>query len=55
MGLIDTYRLVHPGQGTRNARHRFRKLHCELLWIDQIATAFERILVGESVHLCSAA
>lgn len=53
--LIDTYRLVHRGRGTRKARYRFHKLHCELLWIDQIATVFERILVGELEHFCRAA
>ena len=33
-GLVETYRRVHPGQGTRNVCYCFDNLFLELLWVD---------------------
>lgn len=34
LGLTETYRRVHPGQGTRNVCYCFDNLFLELLWVD---------------------
>ncbi len=39
LGLVETYRRVHPGQGTRNICYCFDNLFLELLWVDDTAAA----------------
>ena len=34
LGLAETYRRIHPGQGTRNICYAFDNLFLELLWVD---------------------
>jgi hypothetical protein len=34
LGLVETYRRVHPGQGTRNVCYCFDNMFLELLWVD---------------------
>jgi hypothetical protein len=34
MGLVETYRCTHPGQGTRNVCYCFDNVFLELLWVD---------------------
>lgn len=33
-GLVESYRRVHPGQGTRNVCYGFDNVFLELLWVD---------------------
>lgn len=33
-GFVETYRRVHPGQGTANVCYCFDNLYLELLWVD---------------------
>jgi hypothetical protein len=35
LGLVETYRRVHPGQGTSNVCYCFDNMFFELLWIDE--------------------
>ena len=35
LGLAETYRRTHPGQGTRNVCYCFDNMFLELLWIDE--------------------
>ena len=34
LGLVETYRRIHPGQGTQNVCYCFDNLFLELLWVD---------------------
>ena len=34
LGLIETYRRPHPGQGTQNVCYCFDNLYLELIWVD---------------------
>ena len=34
LGLLETYRRSHPGQGTRNVCYCFDNMFLELLWVD---------------------
>ncbi len=34
LGLIETYRRTHPGQGTQNVCYCFDNLYLELLWVN---------------------
>ncbi len=38
-GLIEAYRRVHPGQGTRNICYAFPDLYLELLWVEDPSAA----------------
>ena len=33
LGLVETYRRSHPGQGTQNICYAFENIFLELLWI----------------------
>lgn len=35
LGLTETYRRTHPGQGTRNVCYCFDNMFLELLWVDE--------------------
>ena len=39
LGLTETYRRTHPGQGTANACFAFDNLYLELLWLTREAEA----------------
>ncbi|MBK8261899.1 MAG: VOC family protein [Nannocystis sp.] len=39
LGLTDTYRRAHPGQGTQNACFAFDNLYLDLLWLTDEADA----------------
>lgn len=36
LGLVETYRRTHPGQGTQNVCYCFDNLYLELLWVDDL-------------------
>ncbi|MEO0814134.1 MAG: VOC family protein, partial [Myxococcota bacterium] len=33
LGLVETYRRIHPGQGTKNICYAFENAFLELLWV----------------------
>ena len=39
LGLVETYRRIHTGQGTRNVCYCFDNLFLELLWVDDAIAA----------------
>ena len=39
LGLVQTYRRIHPGQGTQNVCYCFDNLFLELLWVNDCDAA----------------
>lgn len=50
LGLVETYRRQHPGQGTQNVCFCFDNMFFELLWINGVADALSEKIVRTKLY-----